>query len=105
MRLAVVASSLMVWLMFEIKDFVNNGGFQNIIAFNLLKIVVIGIMLSLIFVLGLFLEVIPQIYDKAHNIKPKILPPKPPQMALPMPKFNKRPLLDDTYFLSRKNSF
>jgi len=105
MRLAVIASSLMVWLMFEIKDFVNNGGFQNMMAFNLLKIVVIGLLLSLIFVLSLFMEVIPQIYDQAHNFKPKTLPPKPPQMALPMPKVPKKLPLEDTFFLGRKNSF
>jgi hypothetical protein len=51
MIIKIVYAVLIGWLVGEIKDFVSNGGFSNILAFNLLRI--IGIVFSLVVMVSL----------------------------------------------------
>ena len=41
MRMILLLSGLTGWLVFELRDFINNGGFEHALAFNLLKIIFI----------------------------------------------------------------
>ncbi len=104
MRFMFGVAVLLVWMIFELKDFFNNGGFHNVIAFNLLKIVIIGIMLALILIMSLFIELLPQVFQEVVIHKFKDLP-KAPFKPIRIPKFEKKPLAEEANAFSRKNSF
>ena len=59
MKIVVASTVFIVWLVFELKEFFTNGGYQHVLAFNLLKIVLLSIILGVIFLMTMFLELLP----------------------------------------------
>jgi hypothetical protein len=56
MKTVVATTGLFVWFLFELKEFFSNGGFQNVLAFNLLKIVGLSMVLGVIFLLVVLMD-------------------------------------------------
>jgi hypothetical protein len=69
MKQIISASVLGIWLLFEIKDFVINGGFSNTLAFNLLRIVILIVLLAILVMTNLILSVLPTIFKNIVKIE------------------------------------
>jgi hypothetical protein len=80
MKIVIVTTGLFVWLLFELKEFFSNGGFQNVLAFNLLKIVGLSIILGVIFLLMVMMGSL----RKIIKVKGKVDPYNPQFPALSM---------------------
>lgn len=65
MKSTAVMIFLGVWMIFEIRDFYSNGGFNNVMAFNLLKIILIAILMCLIFFMTFMFSFLPRFYQEA----------------------------------------
>jgi hypothetical protein len=90
----------LVWFVFEIRDFYNNGGFAHAIAFNLLKLILLAISLAMMILIQAMYTVFPLIGNNQEvEIKKTRRDPGQPR-TLPLAPVQ-RPLAN----LNRQNSF
>lgn len=67
MKVEVCMSILTVWLIFELKDFFNNGGFSNPLAMGLLKIFLIFILMTVISLMAFTMKLLPGVFINLIN--------------------------------------
>ena len=84
MKTVIATTGLFVWLLFELKEFFSNGGFQNVLAFNLLKILGLSIVLGVIFLLVVLMDSLKKILRVAEDRDKLKLPEIPEIPALSM---------------------
>ncbi len=74
MRLYILIALFSGWLIIELKDFLSNGGINNMLAFTLLKIVFI---VTAMIITGVLLSQEPEIYMSQTEDTPGENKPKP----------------------------
>ena len=74
MKVVISLSILFVWLLFELKDFFFNGGFNHALAFGLLKIGFIIGAIIIIFLTTLWMNTVPHLYRQIQTKHQKISP-------------------------------
>ena len=67
MKVEVCMSILTVWLIFELKDFFNNGGFSNVLAAGLMKIFLILILMTVISLMAFTMKILPGVFINLIN--------------------------------------
>lgn len=59
MKIIISTTMLLVWLVFELKDFFSNGGFSHSLAFGLLKIMFIMASIVIVGLIAIWVNLIP----------------------------------------------
>lgn len=98
----IAITFLVVWFLFELKDFIFNGGFANQLAFSLLKITLISCLTVVLSLFTVTVKWLPRILRRAigpreddyffHEVKVETMPSKKKQIT-------------DEQKAKRKNSF
>jgi Na+-transporting methylmalonyl-CoA/oxaloacetate decarboxylase gamma subunit len=81
MKTVIATTGLFVWLLFELKEFFSNGGFQNVLAFNLLKILGLSIVLGVIFLLVVLMDSLKKILRVTED-RDKLKLPEIPALSM-----------------------
>ena len=64
----ILMAGLAVWLLFELKDFINNGGFSYPLAFGLLKIFLIILSIISVSFFNFFMNLMPSIIRRSLHL-------------------------------------
>jgi len=76
MRVIIVMSMLIGWLVAELKEFFTNGGFSNTLAFNLLRILIIACLIVFFVAMMIMANILNISNDIQNNFQPEFpLPP------------------------------
>src|SRR5690349_5271876 len=70
MKLVILFTIMLMWLLIEIRDFVQNGGLGHALAFSLLRITLILIAIVIIMMFAIWANIIP-LFLKRRRVNEK----------------------------------
>ena len=89
MNFNLILTIVVVLLLCEIKDFFLNGGFAHVLAFNLLKIILLAIGLAMMVMMHFMVHVFPLLKNEEAELKQLGREPKPQKTIPVAPKQEK----------------